>query len=96
MACELRRHARARCASSPKEKAMRTQHFLLLSSIALCNPAIAAEPKPDRNANDKPQAETIPRTDAAKRDSASDDMIHAQPAPKNRIRYTFPPATKRM
>ena len=74
---------------------MRTQHFLLLSSIALCNLAIAAEPKSARNANDKPQAEANSRTNAAKRD-ASDDMIQAQPAPKHRIRYTFPPATKRM
>jgi len=95
MACELQRHARARCAPSLGEKAMRTQHFLLLGSIALCNPAIAAEPKPDRNGNDKP-AEAMPRTDAAKRDAAGDDMIQAQPTPKNRIRYTFPPATKRM
>ena len=75
---------------------MRTQHFLLLSSIALCNLAIAAEPKPARNANDKPQTEAIPRSDAARRDAASDDMIQALPAPKNRVRYTFPPATKRM
>ncbi len=70
---------------------MRTQHFLLLSSIALCNLAIAAEPKPARNANDKPPAEVNSRTDAA-----SDDMIQAQPAPKHGIRYTYPPATKRM
>jgi len=75
---------------------MRTQHFLLLSSIALCNVAYAAEPKPARNTNDKPQAESIPRTDAGRRDATGDDLIQAQPAPKNRIRYTFPPATKRM
>jgi hypothetical protein len=75
---------------------MRTQHFLFLSSIALCNLAIAAEPKPARNANDKPPAEANSRADTAKHDAASDDLIQAQPAPKNRIHYTFPPATKRM
>jgi hypothetical protein len=75
---------------------MRTQHFLLLSSIALCNLTVAAEPKAARNGNDKPPAEANSRTDAARRDAASDDMIQAQPAPKHRVRYTFPPATRRM
>jgi hypothetical protein len=75
---------------------MRTQHFLLLGSIALSSPALAAEPKPTANATGKPAAEAISGADAAKSTAASDEMIQNHPARKNRVRHTFPPSAKRM
>lgn len=75
---------------------MRTQHFLLLSSIALSSLALAAEPKPSANANGKPPAEAISGADAAGSTAASDETIQNHPPRKNRVRHTFPPSAKRM
>jgi hypothetical protein len=74
---------------------MRAQYFLLLSSIALSSPALAAEPKSAANAN-RPEGAAISRADAARSASANDDWMRSRPARKNRVYYTFPPSAKRM
>ena len=75
---------------------MRTQHLLLLSSIALSNPALAAEPKQTADVNGKPGVEANSRADAATSTGGSDETIQNHPARKNRVRQTFPPSPKRM
>lgn len=75
---------------------MRTQHLLLLSSIALSNPALAAEPKQTADANGKPGVEANSRADAATSTGAGGETIQNHPARKNRVRQTFPPSAKRM
>jgi len=75
---------------------MRTQHLLLLSSLALSGPALGAEPKPAANASREPGTDTISKTDAAGNTAAGDETTPARRARKDRIRYTFPPAPKRM
>jgi hypothetical protein len=75
---------------------MRTQHLLLLSSIALSSPALAAEPKSTANPNAKRGVESISRADAPVSTAAGDEMIQNHPPRKNRIRYTIPPSAKRM
>ena len=75
---------------------MRTQHLLLLSSIALSGQAMAAEPKSAANTNIKPGGEASSRADAARSAAASDGLIQPRAARKNRVHYTFPPAAKRL
>jgi hypothetical protein len=74
---------------SPRENAMRTQHLLLLSSIVLSGPVLAAEPKPTADVNGKSGA------DAAKSTGANDEMMQERTSRKDRVRYTFPPSAKR-
>jgi hypothetical protein len=75
---------------------MRTQHLLLLSSIVLSSPVLAADPKPAANADGKPGAEAISRADAARSTGANDEMMQDRPSRKDRVPYTFSPAAKRM
>lgn len=74
---------------------MRTQHILLLS-IALSIPAMAAEPKSPSNAIGKSGDQATSRADAAKSTATNDEVTPIRPARKNRVRYTFPPSAKRM
>jgi len=73
---------------------MRTQHFLLLGSIALSSPALAAESKSTTHANIKPEGGAT--AGAARSTAANDDWMRGRPACKNRVYYTFPPSAKRM
>jgi hypothetical protein len=75
---------------------MRTQHLLLLSSIVLSGPMLAAEPKPPANADGKPGAEAISGAAAARSTGANDEMMQDRPPRKDRVRYTFPPSAKHM
>jgi len=75
---------------------MRTQHLLLLSSIALSGQAMTAEPKSAANTTIKPRSEASSRADAARSAAASEELIQPRPARKNRVHYTFPPPAKRM
>lgn len=93
MARELRKGAVE--STFTEEQAMRTQHLLLLSTIALSSQALAAEPKPAAQANGKPGVEGPSKPDAA-RNAAASDELQILPTRKNRVRYTFPPSAKRM
>ena len=73
---------------------MRTQHFLLLSSIALSGAAVAVEPKPGTNAPGKPGAEAVSGTGKATKAASGQEKEPVRPARKNRVRQTFPPASK--
>ena len=75
---------------------MRTPYLLLLSSIALSSPALAAEPKPTARANGKPEAEALSRADASRSAATNNAMMQIRPTRKNRVRYTFAPPAKRM
>ena len=90
MARELRKCGRR------GESALRTQHLLLLSSIALSTPVLAAEPKPTANANGRPGIDANSRADELTGTEAGDEKIQNHPARKNRVRYTFPPPAKRI
>ena len=76
---------------------MRMNHFLLLAPLAAAMPALAAEPiataTPPRD--EKPAARTEARNDPASSLMAS-DQLQSRPAARNRVRYTFPPSTRRM
>ena len=74
---------------------MRMQHLLLLSSIALSSPAMAAEPKQAATVKGKPGTEATSRSDLAS-SAASDEAMPIRPTRKNRVRYSFPPSTRRM
>jgi hypothetical protein len=93
MARELQKDALG--SALTEEQAMRTQHLLLLSTIALSSQALAAEPKPTTPANGKPGMEGISKTDAARTAGVSEEL-QMLPARKNRVRQTFPPSAKRM
>ncbi len=75
---------------------MRMNYFLLLGSIFATAPALAADPRPSAAASAKQQAieseARSPRPDSL----MASDQLHARPSNKGRVRYTFPPATKRM
>ena len=73
---------------------MRTQHLLLLSSIALSTPGLAAESRPAADA--KAAGEAISRADAARNAQADDETTKIAPARKNRVRQTYPPAAKHL
>jgi hypothetical protein len=94
MARELRERAAA--AQSPRENAMRPHHLLLLSSIALSTPALAAEQKQTADTHDKPRIESKSRTDPAKNSGAGEETIQNHASRKNRVHHTFPPPAKRM
>jgi len=73
---------------------MRIQHLLLLSSIAVACPGVAAEPKP--TANGKPPVAGSSKSEAPGNAIAGDKPAPVRPAQKNRVHYTFPPSAKRM
>ncbi len=73
---------------------MRIQHLLLLSSIAVACPGVAAEQK--ATANGKTQVEGSAKSEAAGNAITSDKPTPVRPAQKNRVHYTFPPSAKRM
>lgn len=75
---------------------MQTQHLLLLSSIALSSPALAAEVKPTANANGKTGVEVISKAAAAGSTATNDEIDQIRKARKNRVRQIFPPASKRL
>ena len=93
MARELRKDAVG--SALTEERAMRTQHLLLLSTIALSSQALAAEPKPTDQANGKPGTEGPSRPDAARKAPVGEEL-QILPARKDRVRQTFPPSAKRM
>lgn len=71
---------------------MRTQLVVLLS-IALSIPALAAKPKSPGKSSDQ----TTSRTDTARSAVANDEVVPVRPAKKKtRVHHTFPPAAKRM
>ena len=75
---------------------MRMQHFLLVATFVASGPALAADPKPGADASrTKPDAPSRAQPDPAWSLMAS-DKLQARPANRDRVRYTFPPATKRM
>jgi hypothetical protein len=74
---------------------MRTQHLLLMSSIALSISAFAAEPKSAANPPSKAGGEAISNS-GSRSVTANDDWMRSRPARKNRVHYTFPPSAKRM
>ena len=73
---------------------MRTQHLLLLSSIALTTQTLAAETKQPANSSGKPGPEAVAKAAAGKGAASADDSMQTRATPKNRVRYTFPPASK--
>jgi hypothetical protein len=74
---------------------MRSQHLLLMSSIALSISAFAAEPKSAAAPAGKAAGEAISSSET-RSVTANDDWIRDRPARKNRVHYTFPPSAKRM
>lgn len=75
---------------------MRMHHFLLLGPLATAMPAVAADPAAAATPQDeKPSARTEARNDPASSLMAS-DQLQNRPAARNRVRYTFPPSTRRM
>jgi hypothetical protein len=72
---------------------MRTQHLLLLTGIALSGAALAAEPKSGTTPG-KPGSEAVPGTGTATTAASSQENPPVRPVRKNRVRQTFPPASK--
>jgi hypothetical protein len=83
-------------ALTPEEIAMRTQHLLLLVSITLSGPALAAEPKPAVTTNAKPKVESGSKADTDVSPAAGSAVAQNSSSRKNRVRYTIPPSPKRM
>jgi hypothetical protein len=72
---------------------MRTRTGLLLSSLAVCSLAQAAQPGvPDAGAKNH---DTVAKTDASENTESRAKPPLPRPDPKDRVHNTFPPAAKK-
>jgi hypothetical protein len=74
---------------------MRTQHLLLLSSIALSTPVLAAESRSAADANAQPPGGAVSKPNARSA-QADQEAMKVAPARKNRVRQTYPPPAKQL
>ncbi|HEX4986342.1 MAG TPA: hypothetical protein VFV71_09790 [Burkholderiales bacterium] len=74
---------------------MRMEHVLLVGSMILTVPTLAADPRPASRDDSRPDTGTSPRASAGTNLMASEEL-RARPARRNRVRYTFPPPARRM
>ena len=72
---------------------MRIQHLLLLSTIAVAGPVLAAEPKPDGSG--KTGTKGSSKSEPTGHTAAGENRIPNRSAQKDRVHYTFPPSAKR-